>query len=217
MGPQQARLQPDGLLEELGALREALLPKANRSEHRSRPRPGSPDRKGPAAPAARLPPAAPPGPGRRLVGGHRSTERQGRRPGPQGKAQGERPQAATPRPAGRPPRNRPGPPRRSSREGRTRLASASGSVRPLGSVVEPHTQLNRSCLVGLTAHQAESTGAEVRVRSQEGRPVEDVAELRLEPQPRAFGELEALRDVDVFVEDLEPARVAVTLSARCRR
>src|SRR2546425_11896078 len=52
---------------------------------------------------------------------------------------------------------------------------------PLVSVVEPQAKLDRSSLVALRAHRAESGGAEVRVRGAEGRPVEDIAELGHEP------------------------------------
>ena len=213
MRPQQAGLQPDRFLEKLGALREPILPKANGAQHRTGDGSGFRIGKGqPRLLVGLLKPALL-DQGRGFLEG---LDRLRARAAPEAKAGHESHAKATT--AGRlslamqglayPETARP------SQEivlgGPDEAASAPGSMRPMESVVEPHTQLNRSRLVGLTAHQAEGAGAEVPFRTQEGRPVEDVAELRFEPQPRALGDLEALGDVDVLVEDLEPARRSVS-------
>ena len=66
---EQARLQPDGLLEELGALRRAGPAERGWRPAPNRPRLASRDRRARAAPAGRLPGAALPGPGRPPSGG----------------------------------------------------------------------------------------------------------------------------------------------------
>src|SRR2546427_2912608 len=85
------------------------------------------------------------------------------------------------------------------------LSKVPTSTRLPLSVVEPQAELNRSRLVALRVDRAERGGAEVRVRGAEGRPVEDVADLRHEPHPEVALQVEALGDGQVFVEDLESA------------
>src|SRR5438034_6422114 len=72
------------------------------------------------------------------------------------------------------------------------------------SVVEPQAELNRPCLVALRADRPERGRAEGRVGGAEGRPVEDVADLRHEPHPDVSRQVEALRESQVLVVDLPP-------------
>src|SRR5712691_10819360 len=90
-------------------------------------------------------------------------------------------------------------------EGRTSFSTVPTSTRVPLSVVEPQAELNRSCLVALRVDRAESGGAEVRVRGAEGRPVEDVADLRHEPHPDVPPQVEALREGQVLVVHGESA------------
>src|SRR5437867_12924640 len=101
-------------------------------------------------------------------------------------------------------RSLPGDPQASG-EGRTSFSTVPTSTRLPLSVVEPQAELNRPCLVALRVDRAERRGAEVRVRAAEGRPVEDVADLRHEPHPEVALQVEALGEGQVFVEDLESA------------
>src|SRR6266568_4263459 len=98
----------------------------------------------------------------------------------------------------------PGDPQASG-EGRTSFSKVPTSTRLPLSVVEPQAELDRSRLVALRVDRAERGGAEVRVRSAEGRPVEDVADLRHEPHPEIGLQVEALRDGQVLVVHVEPA------------
>src|SRR5882762_9793755 len=88
---------------------------------------------------------------------------------------------------------------------RTSFSKVPTSTRLPLSVVEPQAELDRSCLVALRVDRSERGGAEVRVRGAEGRPVEDVADLRHEPHPDVALQVEALGEGQVFVEDLESA------------
>src|SRR5438093_10756045 len=88
---------------------------------------------------------------------------------------------------------------------RTSFSTVPTATRLPLSVVEPQAELNRSCLVALRVDGAERGGAEVRVRGAEGRPVEDVADLRHEPHPDLPRQVEALRDGQVLVVHGESA------------
>ena len=72
LGAEQAGLQLDGFLEQLGALPRAGPAEGGWRPGPNRPRPASRDRRAPAGPAGRLPRAGPPGPGRPPSGGPRA-------------------------------------------------------------------------------------------------------------------------------------------------
>src|SRR6266581_428762 len=101
-------------------------------------------------------------------------------------------------------RSLPGDPQ-ASWEGRTSFSKVPTSTRLPLSVVEPQAELDRSRLVALRVDRAERGGAEVRIRGAEGRPVEDVADLRHEPHPDVPRQVEALRDGQVLVVHVEAA------------
>ena len=78
LGPEEVRLQPDGFLEQLGALPEAVLLQRGSRPARNRPRLASRGRTARAGPAGRLPGADLAGRGRPRAGGPRAPGRRGR-------------------------------------------------------------------------------------------------------------------------------------------